>query len=210
MNQLLNLRINNLANKISKEKSLIEIVELFEKCGIEVVGNITNTSKKSILIKSLKGANTAALDKLMITTNASPLVKKNQTIRPIELHENFKGSKVEKFLDSGDFEEAVRVAFIRINNRVKHLSGLTSVDGSHLMRSAFSKNSPKLKINPLKTQEELDQQEGFMHIFEGSILAFRNPHSHDDEKKLTFQEAFGPLALANYLMAILDRVDVQK
>ena len=206
MNPALHLRVKALTNKVSKEKTLVEIIELLEQCGIQIKGNITNNSKRTILINSIRASDNSRVEKLLQSASTNFSTKENSTKNLQDLHGDLKGSKVEKFLYSGDLEEAVRVAFLRINNRVKKMSKLTSIDGATLMRSAFSKNLPKLRINSLKTREEFDEQEGLMHIFEGSMLAFRNPHSHDDEKRITPQEGSRMLSLANYLMEILDKV----
>lgn len=208
MNHLLNLRLNKLINKINNEKTLIEIVELLEKYGISIKGNITNTSKKTLLTESLKSARSSSIERLLTETREIISTKDDIKSIPVDLHDSFKASKVEKFLYAGELEEAIRVAFVRVNNRVKKMSGI-SADGASLMRTAFSKNDPKLKVNSLKTQEELDEQEGLMHIFEGSVLAFRNPHSHDDEKKISSQEAQRIISLANYLMLLLDRIELK-
>jgi len=205
MNKQLNIRIASIANKISKESTLIEIIELLESCNISIKGNTTNTSKKNLFLNSVKLADDITKEKLLKKLSDIPISKNNSNVDLINLHPTFKGSKVEKFLKSGDSEEAVRVAFIRINNRVKLMSGLSSADGASLMRGAFSKNAPKIKLNSLNTQGELDEQEGLMHIFEGSMLAFRNPHSHDDERRITSREAQRILSLANYLMEVLDK-----
>jgi uncharacterized protein (TIGR02391 family) len=52
------------------------------------------------------------------------------------------------------------------------------LDGADLMRKVFSKNDPILAFNDLKDQSELDEQEGLMHLFEGAVLALRNPRAH--------------------------------
>jgi uncharacterized protein (TIGR02391 family) len=46
----------------------------------------------------------------------------------------------------------------------------------------FSKNNPVLAFNALVSQTDLDEQEGMMHLFEGAILAMRNPGGHDFPK----------------------------
>lgn len=46
------------------------------------------------------------------------------------------------------------------------------------MRTVFSKKNPILAFNELKDQSDLDEQEGLMHLFEGAVLAFRNPRAH--------------------------------
>jgi Protein of unknown function (Hypoth_ymh) len=36
-----------------------------------------------------------------------------------------------------------------------------------------------IAFNPLADQSDLDEQAGLMHMFEGMVLALRNPRAHD-------------------------------
>lgn len=47
------------------------------------------------------------------------------------------------------------------------------------MTEVFSKNNPILAFNDLSKQSELDEQQGMMHLFQGAVLAVRNPRGHD-------------------------------
>ena len=98
------------------------------------------------------------------------------------------------------FDRAVEEAFKCLNNTVKHKSRLTGQDGAALMRSAFSANSPILRLNALETQSHRDEQQGYMDIFAGSMTGVRNPRAHENE--LTDEEdvALELLVLANHLM----------
>lgn len=206
LKKTIGLQIKKVSDRLSRSYTLEEVVKQLEENSIFVRGNITNTPKRKILLDSLHLAKEKSLvhflQKVINSKYHKAILDKNKAIL---LHKNFKGTKVEKFISTGDYEEAVRVAFIRLNNVVKTISNLQN-DGVSLMRAAFSRNRPVIKINALLTQEDFDEQEGMMHIFEGSMLAFRNPHSHNDEKKLTFDEAKLILQIANYLMSILDRL----
>jgi len=46
------------------------------------------------------------------------------------------------------------------------------------MRTVFSVNNPGLRLNDLSDQTDKDEQEGMMHLFEGAVLALRNPRAH--------------------------------
>jgi uncharacterized protein (TIGR02391 family) len=63
-------------------------------------------------------------------------------------------------------------------NYVKECSGRDDLEGASLVRTVFSKNNPVLKFNALATPTDLDEQEGMMHLFEGAVLAVRNPGGH--------------------------------
>jgi uncharacterized protein (TIGR02391 family) len=81
------------------------------------------------------------------------------------------------FVD-GHPSEAVFAASKALINYVKERSGSYDLDGAALIRAVFSRNNPVLAFNDLADQTELDQQEGMMHLFEGAVLAIRNPGGH--------------------------------
>jgi uncharacterized protein (TIGR02391 family) len=99
---------------------------------------------------------------------------------------------------------------IEVNNRVKrHLRavGDTERDGADLMRRAFTPNSPVIRLAELDTDTGKSEQEGYMQIFAGAMMAIRNPkaHSHEviDEKR-----AIHHLFLASLLMFKIDEAGV--
>ncbi len=79
----------------------------------------------------------------------------------------------------GHHWDAVFAASKALVNYVKELSNRYDLDGVDLMRKVFSKNNPILRFNDLKDQTDADEQEGLMHLFEGAVLAIRNPGGHD-------------------------------
>jgi uncharacterized protein (TIGR02391 family) len=46
------------------------------------------------------------------------------------------------------------------------------------MRYVFFKNNPVLAFNALADETDRSEQEGLMHLFEGVMLALRNPRAH--------------------------------
>lgn len=76
------------------------------------------------------------------------------------------------------YADAVFNASKALVNYVKERSGKFDLDGASLMRTVFSKNDPTLAFNDLQDQSDLDEQEGMMHLFEGAVLALRNPRGH--------------------------------
>jgi uncharacterized protein (TIGR02391 family) len=83
----------------------------------------------------------------------------------------------ELFLD-GHVWPAVFAAAKALVNYVTERSGRHDLDGTPLVRTVFSKNGPLLAFNALADQTELDEQEGMMHLFEGAVMAIRNPGGH--------------------------------
>ena len=74
--------------------------------------------------------------------------------------------------------ETVFAAAKALVNYVRERSGRHDLDGAALMRTVFSKNNPLLAFNDLSDPTDLDEQEGMMHLFEGAVLAIRNPGGH--------------------------------
>ncbi|MDP9203137.1 MAG: TIGR02391 family protein [Gemmatimonadota bacterium] len=80
--------------------------------------------------------------------------------------------------EDGHYFEAVFAASKALINFVKEKSGRYDLDGAPLMREVFSRKNPVLRFNELKDQTDQDEQEGMMHLFEGAVLAIRNPGGH--------------------------------
>lgn len=79
---------------------------------------------------------------------------------------------------NGHLWEGVFAAGKALVMHVKVRSGRQDIDGVALMRTVFSKKDPVLKFNALETITDLDEQEGMMHLFEGAVMAIRNPGGH--------------------------------
>jgi uncharacterized protein (TIGR02391 family) len=95
----------------------------------------------------------------------------------LNLHPRIGDVTRDLFLD-GHHWEAVFAASKALVNMVKERSGRHDLDGAPLMRTAFSRKNPLLAFNELKDQTDEDEQEGMMHLFEGVVLAIRNPGGH--------------------------------
>jgi len=109
-----------------------------------------------------------------------------------------------KLYKDGHTSLAVETAFKVINNHVKSMAGLPTLDGMNLMQSAFSINNPKIKLNRLKTTSEKDEQLGYMNIFGGSMTGIRNPRAHEHNYLDSERQAFELLILADHLMQKLN------
>jgi uncharacterized protein (TIGR02391 family) len=94
----------------------------------------------------------------------------------LNLHPRIAAVANDLFTD-GHHWQAVFDASKALVNLVKERSR-SNLDGAPLMRAVFSRNAPVLAFNDLADQTQLDEQEGMMHLFEGAILAIRNPGGH--------------------------------
>ncbi|HEU4321719.1 MAG TPA: TIGR02391 family protein [Roseiflexaceae bacterium] len=72
----------------------------------------------------------------------------------------------------GHHSEAILKVCIALNLAVQAATG-TNLDGSALMQQAFSPKAPLLRLG----QTEAEQQ-GWMHLYTGLIMALRNPRAH--------------------------------
>ena len=103
------------------------------------------------------------------------------------------------------FADAVEAAFKCFANSVKEVSGHSERDGAVLMRHVFGAQSPLLKLNPLQSQSEKDEHNGYRDIFAGAMTGIRNPRAHEHETKDDPMVALELLTMANHLMRKLDR-----
>lgn len=100
------------------------------------------------------------------------------TISGFDVHVRISSVATDLF-ENGHYAEAVLKATIALKNYVQEKSGQDNLDGAPLMRTVFSRNNPVLAFNSLSDQTEEDEQEGMMHLFEGTMLGIRNPRAHD-------------------------------
>lgn len=99
---------------------------------------------------------------------------------------------------------AVEEAFKCLSNLVKRRSGNHSDDGAALMNKTFSPASPVLKLTPMSTVSQRDQQQGYMLMMSGAMTGIRNPRAHEHAFPDEPRTALEMLALANHLMRMTD------
>ncbi len=117
--------------------------------------------------------------------------------------------KVRKLFDDGHPDYSVFEAFKFIESEIKRISGLRGKTGYPLMMDAFNENNPKVKLNALLTESELDEQRGFKSIFAGASAGIRNPRGHEADFADTPGAALDYLALASILLRRLDAAGVR-
>ena len=98
-------------------------------------------------------------------------------LESLDIHPRIKSAS-EKLFSDGHYADAVFNASKSLINYVKEKSGRHDLDGANLMRTVFSPNKPIVSFNSMRDQTDKDEQEGLMHLFEGAVLAIRNPRGH--------------------------------
>lgn len=125
------------------------------------------------------------------------------TFEGLELHPRIAEACADLYRD-GHYRNAVLDACLALVDYVKQKSRCRDRDGADLMRYVFSKNNPVLAFNALADDTDLNEQEGLMHLFEGAVLALRNPRAHtlsDDSP----EEALEYIALLSLLAKRLEK-----
>lgn len=92
---------------------------------------------------------------------------------------------------NGHYANAIEDAVKVLNAKVRMNSGVEDADGIPLMEKVFSPKNPILKFNDLQSQDDIDEQKGFMMMFSGAVAGLRNPRAHtiikdDPERALEF------------------------
>jgi uncharacterized protein (TIGR02391 family) len=83
-----------------------------------------------------------------------------------------------KLFEDGHYSQAVEAACKVLELLVQFQSRRTDLTGTNLVRTVFSIKSPILKYNDQQNDSEKSEQEGMMHLFEGAVMALRNPRAH--------------------------------
>jgi uncharacterized protein (TIGR02391 family) len=114
-----------------------------------------------------------------------------------------------KLYNDGHYKQAALEAYIRVITAVKEKSGLDALDGDNLMNRAFGcdKQTPVIQFNSLRTEEEKDEQRGFMYLYKG-VVGLRNSKAHSNRLIEDPKRAHEYLALASLLMRVLDLATV--
>lgn len=101
------------------------------------------------------------------------------------------------------YKPAVLEASIALVNYVKEKSHRHDLDGVALMSTVFSPNSPLVAFNALANQSDKDEQQGLMHMFQGAVLAIRNPRAHGEAED-SAETALDCIAFISMLARRLD------
>ena len=70
--------------------------------------------------------------------------------------------------------------------------------------AALSESSPLVRLNPLVSQTEKDEQKGFQFLFAGGVMAIRNPRGHEITIKDDPDTCLDHLSFASFLLRRLE------
>ena len=99
----------------------------------------------------------------------------------------------------GHYRQAILDTYIGIVEAVKKRSGRKDLDNTPLMQAVFSLRNPLLKVS-----EESDEQQGFMWLYSGAVMAIRNPKAHRLIEQTDPQRTIEWLSFASVLLRVLD------
>lgn len=102
--------------------------------------------------------------------------------------------------ESGHYAQAIFEAYKALNNYVKKKSGRTDLDGQKLMAHVFGGDQPMIRLNPLRSQSDADEQKGFNFLYMGAMTGIRNPKAHDSVEQTDALRTLKYLALASLLI----------
>ncbi|MFC1987489.1 TIGR02391 family protein [Chloroflexota bacterium] len=151
---------------------------------LPILDDITN---QEIYIKNLNSLETCLKSiiqkhEILLLNNETPSITESpiQIFDAMNLHPKVVDASKKLFKD-GHYRDAIYRAFVEVNNFVK-LKAKTKrqLDGKGLMSTVFSPENPIIKLNPLETQTDKDEQEGFMYLFMGAMQGIRNPKAHEN------------------------------
>ncbi len=125
-----------------------------------------------------------------------------RAIEGLDLHPEIEIAAGKLYRD-GHYANAVEDACKALNALVKLRSGRDDLDGVTLMQQVFGGKTPTLRFNDFADDSDRNEQQGFMHLFTGAMMGFRNPRAHkiiqdDTERALEY------IALISLLAKLLD------
>jgi uncharacterized protein (TIGR02391 family) len=133
----------------------------------------------------------------------------------LRLHPIIKKASRELFKD-GHYAQAIFEAYKALINYVKEKSGEKTLDGVDLIGKVFSIKydktlkvikKPVLQLNELRTQEDMDEQKGFMHLYMGAVIGIRNPKAHGIDEQ---RDPYKTLEYLSFASLLAKRVDEAK
>jgi uncharacterized protein (TIGR02391 family) len=111
---------------------------------------------------------------------------------------------VRSLFDNTHYSQATFEACKFLDAEVQRLSGIDK-SGFALMMEALKEGSPLLRLSPLETQSQRDEQMGYRFLFAGTMIAIRNPRGHDHSMVDEVGTCLEHLSLVSHLLRKLEK-----
>ena len=85
---------------------------------------------------------------------------------------------MQRLFDNGHYAQATFEAYKFVDKQIQRHAKL-SKSGFPLMMEALGGANPNVRLTPMLTISQQDEQKGFQFIFAGAVLAIRNPRGHE-------------------------------
>jgi uncharacterized protein (TIGR02391 family) len=105
--------------------------------------------------------------------------------------------------ESGLYSDAIIEAIKALTNLIRE-KGNVDGDGASLIGQAFGGNSPKIKLNRMQTNSEIDEQKGFEQILRGLYIGIRNPRIHESYQD-SQEDANSVIIFTDYIFKTINR-----
>ena len=190
-----------------------ERYEYIKYLGPDSVNFYEQTPAQEVRVQLKKKIDRAILQFESINDNFNFELNESKKGTPTRLLSSYQGLKLherisqasDKLYRDGHYANAVEDAVKALIKYVKEKSGADE-DGKNLMQHVPSKNRPVLKFNELKTESDKNEQEGYMYLFTGAVVGFRNPRV-DDLKTDDPETALEMIAFISFLSKLVDRAN---
>ena len=106
---------------------------------------------------------------------------------------------VRQLFDNGHYPQATFEAYKFVVKAVQRYAK-SSKSGFALMMDALGGDAPSVRLSPMLTTSQQDEQKGFQFLFAGSVLAIRNPRGHEYDVDDDVDLCLDHLSLASMLL----------
>ena len=121
----------------------------------------------------------------------------------VDFHPELKRVSLDLFRD-GHYSQAIFEASKALYNYVKNKAGINNVSAVDGMARAFNEDNPIIKLNKLISTSDQDEQKGIRFIFQGAMMAIRNPKAHETIRLKDPKKALEYLAFFSLLFRRVD------
>lgn len=104
-----------------------------------------------------------------------------------------------QLFDNGHYAQATFEAYKFVDKEIQR-HAKSSKTGFALMMEALGGTSPAVRVNPMLTASQQDEQKGYSFLFAGSILGIRNPRGHEYDLQDDVDLCLDHLSLASLLL----------